>query len=411
MTIDSYYIRLSSDVIKQERTMRIHLIGNRHIITSRRYTTDAFTQLAIKFARMWHRRHHTVYYYGVTENVRTIPCSYHEPLLRRKDYSRVKSITNDFSDPAYMVVGIHQYDRMKKKIDRQYWPRLKKRLEANYQPGDIVVHICDDYREANFSIPMIHVTCSQMGGEICQEHTVFITAEWQKHFEIIQRNQLKFRHGFVPMWAYSRDSKVILPWFEPKDFTYQEKRPPNTYLYLARCQNMKGLNYFLRFAMARPQAKFLIAGGCHSYDSDTKVMMTGEPGVTYDLHDYPNVEYRGIVDSEGRKKLLTEVTAVIQPTPYVEPCGWNVIEAMMSGCPVLAPKYGGFINTVRHGVTGFLCDGDDWLIYLDHIGAIRPQDCRDHAISTFSEERAYQQYRTYFEDIQNDFLKEHVVKE
>lgn len=62
----------------------------------------------------------------------------------------------------------------------------------------------------------------------------------------------------------------------------------------------------------------------------------------------------GKVEPEQRKKLLSTSSCLFQPMIYTEPCGQNVIEAMLSGTPVIAMNYGGFINAIKEGVTGYL---------------------------------------------------------
>ena len=143
------------------------------------------------------------------------------------------------------------------------------------------------------------------------------------------------------------------------------------------------------------QYNFIIAGGTLDYDPHTGIMNVGKMSGTEDryinLSIYPNVEYIGPVGGRAKKELLSRVTALIQPTIYFEPCGWNVIEAMASGTPVLVPTFGGFMDTVINGITGYVNNIDrieEWVSNIEKVRTIKPIDCLLHVVANFNEDEA-----------------------
>ena len=58
-----------------------------------------------------------------------------------------------------------------------------------------------------------------------------------------------------------------------------------------------------------------------------------------------------------------------------------VVEALLSGTPIITPHFGAFaeINIPRE--TGFLCHTlRDYVRAIDHVISIDPQDCRDRGM-------------------------------
>jgi glycosyltransferase involved in cell wall biosynthesis len=81
-----------------------------------------------------------------------------------------------------------------------------------------------------------------------------------------------------------------------------------------------------------------------------------------------NVRYVGVVrDSLSKARLLWEATVLVQPSQYLEPCGFNVIEAHLCGCPTVVPAHGAFPDHVQDGENGFLDtnvlkEGQPWFL-------------------------------------------------
>lgn len=61
------------------------------------------------------------------------------------------------------------------------------------------------------------------------------------------------------------------------------------------------------------------------------------------------------VSSVERARLMGSAVALFAPTLYVEPFGNVVVESLLCGTPVITTPWGGFTETVQHGVNGFHC--------------------------------------------------------
>src|SRR4029450_8169695 len=68
----------------------------------------------------------------------------------------------------------------------------------------------------------------------------------------------------------------------------------------------------------------------------------------------PDVEEEGPVGMKGKSELLTHARALLAPVQWDEPFGLILIEAMMSGCPVVAFPRGSIPELVDPGETGLI---------------------------------------------------------
>ncbi|MCA9750241.1 MAG: glycosyltransferase, partial [Romboutsia sp.] len=322
--------------------------------------------LAIKLCSMFRSRGHIVYFYGIEDA--EVSASKIVDVIAKNDYDEVSRVSNDFKDPRYMT-GLPVLSEGKQKIIDNFAKNLQIKLHAYYTPGDVVLHIADCIPEDHYFKKMIHIEALAMGGNIYNSNVIFITEPYRQY-------QYKKYETLI------KNSTVILPWFNPNDYKIGKKKD-DTYLYLARCGKCKGLDTYLNISKEFPDRKFLIAGGVVEYNKKRNIIVDDENNKIH-LNDYPNVKYMGIVDAKQRKILLSRVSLLIQPTKYFEPCGWNVIEAMLSGTPVIVPLKGGFCQTVIHGATGFFCNVyQDYITYLERRSykTLIPEHIRDYAIT------------------------------
>jgi len=106
-----------------------------------------------------------------------------------------------------------------------------------------------------------------------------------------------------------------------------------------------------------------------------------------------------------RADLLSRAAGLIAPSRYMEPFGYNAIEAAMSGTPVICPDWGGFTETVLHGITGFRCrnmDQFDWSVR--NIRRIDPEACRKWALENYTVTQAQARYEEYFKQLRGVFF-------
>jgi glycosyltransferase involved in cell wall biosynthesis len=66
--------------------------------------------------------------------------------------------------------------------------------------------------------------------------------------------------------------------------------------------------------------------------------------------------YRGTLDRAGKQAFLRGLDVFSVPSPYVEPKGLYLLEAMASGLPVVAPRHGAFPEMVEIAGGGLLVE-------------------------------------------------------
>lgn len=117
-----------------------------------------------------------------------------------------------------------------------------------------------------------------------------------------------------------------------------------------------------------------------------RVISAGPQGpMTWNDEENGNIEYRGVVTGDDKRKLLAHASAVLVPTTYVEPFGGVAVEAMLSGVPVITSDFGAFTETVTQGVTGYRCSTEAEFYGAAAVaGTLRGQGIRRHAMKRWS---------------------------
>jgi glycosyltransferase involved in cell wall biosynthesis len=373
----------------------LHILPNFFIPTSvlrKRNVTDGCTVKALALCEMFTKNGHNTIFYGVGEAKSEVKCTTFVPIGSESIYQSLSEDTKDFTNPRYMSITDSDdslFESRRNDVATDFFELLNPVLCKKYEDGDIVIHVCDSFPLTMYDRQdMVHVYAGHGGGWCPTPYIIYETVPWMnKHYRDESLHGVKVE-----------SCAAIMPWVDPTKFDFNPEKKKDYYLYLARCINIKGVNFFVELAKYHPENKFIVAGGCVHYDEDTQIM-TIPDGDDIDFSQLDNVEYVGVVDSNRRRKLLSEAKALIQPTFYFEPCGYNVIEALMSGTPVLTSNHGGFKQTVPHGRVGYRCNSDEWSMFLDSIDNIDPKDCRRYAEKIFDEDRAYQEYLRFFEMI------------
>jgi glycosyltransferase involved in cell wall biosynthesis len=132
--------------------------------------------------------------------------------------------------------------------------------------------------------------------------------------------------------------------------------------YFARVAREKGLHILceayriMRQEMELPPSRLLAAGylghESHAYLQEIRDQMR-------DWKLDAEFEYQGELDRSDKLRFYTQLHVFSTPAVYHEPKGLSVLEAMVSGVPVVLPSHGAFPEIVRNTGGGLLCAPDD----------------------------------------------------
>ena len=116
--------------------------------------------------------------------------------------------------------------------------------------------------------------------------------------------------------------------------------------------------------------------------------------------DSGEVLYAGNAGSVIRNKLLANAAALLHPIGFKEPFGLSVIEAMMSGTPVIAFDKGSMGELIVDGKTGYLVnDVAESVQAIQRLSDILPENCHHHAIKNFHQDRMIDDYISIYRKI------------
>lgn len=117
----------------------------------------------------------------------------------------------------------------------------------------------------------------------------------------------------------------------------------------------------------------------------------------------PHVEYMGCLGLKGKRPLLQHARALLAPIAWEEPFGLFMIEAMLSGCPVVAFRRGSVPEIVDEAVTGYIVDTFDQMVEIIRPGGVLDafdrSRCREHAVKRFNRNRFIRRHERVYSKI------------
>ena len=115
-------------------------------------------------------------------------------------------------------------------------------------------------------------------------------------------------------------------------------------------------------------------------------------------HVNGRVTWRENVKGKDKAQLLAKARALVFPIQWEEPFGLAMVEAMVSGTPVIAFRHGAAPELVEPGVTGFLADDVDEMVEaLERVHEIDLKKCAEVAAERFGPPRMADGYLGVYE--------------
>lgn len=160
---------------------------------------------------------------------------------------------------------------------------------------------------------------------------------------------------------------VIHHGLDPQQYHWRRRAEPYV-CFVGRFAREKGPAAAIDAAV-RAGVPIRLAGGIHPPDR-----AYAESEVLPQL-SRPGVDWLGPIGMDRKVPLLRDARALLAPIAWDEPFGLILIEAMLSGCPVVAFGRGSVPELIEPGVTGFIAGSEDEMVELIRPGG--PVDALD----------------------------------
>ena len=357
---------------------RFHVLGIPHTITHKDFCACAFTQKIVVFSKVMVARGHTIYHYG---NQRSeVAATEHITVTTDKD------LIADYGSVDYWKKWEHwKYDPYKDQIYKTFTRETIKAIGKRCQRGDFLLMFFGAAQSA-----VAEGIATACPGLIVVEPSIGypLTNVWA-NFRV-------FESYFYQGSYYTHSPKagrwydaVIPSGFDLEDFEYSDKKQDYC-LYMARLAVDKGVIVAIQVTEAAG-CKLIIAG-----QGSLEALGYKEPPA--------HVQHVGMAGPARRRELLRDAKVVLMPTEYQEPYGFVVIEAQLSGTPVITTDWGAFSETVLHGVTGYRCRAQEqWVWSILNAHKLDHKVIRQWAVSNYRIEVAADKYEEYFDVLARNY--------
>jgi glycosyltransferase involved in cell wall biosynthesis len=201
------------------------------------------------------------------------------------------------------------------------------------------------------------VICTLQGEDLFLEG---LKEPWHSECLRLIRSNLRYVDRFIAVSSYyaafmaeyldiSRDRIDVSPLgisMEGHRATERSAAGPLQIGYFARIAPEKGLHILAEAVSLMKQPAVLRAGGYLPPEHKSY------------LQKLRGVEYLGSPDRDGKIAFLQSIDVFSMPSPYADPKGLSLLEAMANGVPVVQPKRGAFPEIVNSTKGGILFEPD-----------------------------------------------------
>lgn len=345
------------EILNIKMKPRLHVLANPFGITHSRYRMEPFNQAVLKFVTNMTHRGYEIFHYGHQSS--DVPCE-NVPVVTDQDLPPPEDYSLMLEPP-----GIRQI----------FSERTSEQIGLRKQPNDQILCFFGLAHQqavaAHQDLIIAEPSIGYSPAAVFAPYRAFTSFSQMHYYYGLHQKLLS------PSWF----DTVIPNAFTPSEFQYSEDKD-DYFVYLGRCNFDKGVD------IAVQVTKFL-----------GKKLLIASPGHLSNLgySSIPDhVTHLGYVDAEQRKKVLSRAQCLMAPTHYLEPFGNIVAEALMSGTPVITTDWGGFVDTVIHGHTGFRCKSfPEFMRAAENISQIKSQDCRDFAMNNFSDQVVHDKFDSW----------------
>jgi glycosyltransferase involved in cell wall biosynthesis len=140
---------------------------------------------------------------------------------------------------------------------------------------------------------------------------------------------------------YNREAAIVHPPVDIEKFLTVKRNPEDYYLFFGQLTGYKRADIAIEACMASGR-KLVVAGSGSKKNEEKKYEKTGL------------ITFMGRISDEEVLKLYGGAKALI--FPGIEDFGIIPVEAQAAGCPVIAYREGGAVETVKENITGIFFD-------------------------------------------------------
>jgi glycosyltransferase involved in cell wall biosynthesis len=162
---------------------------------------------------------------------------------------------------------------------------------------------------------------------------------------------------------YNREAEVVYGPVDIEQFTGLERNPTDYYLFFGQLTGYKRADIAIE-ACVKSGRKLVIAGAGAKKKDINKYKKTGL------------ITFKGRVCNEEAAKLFSQAKALL--FPGIEDLGLVPVEAQAAGCPVIAYRGGGALDTVKEGETGIFFNDqtpDSLIKAMEHFETCQERFC------------------------------------
>jgi len=166
--------------------------------------------------------------------------------------------------------------------------------------------------------------------------------------------------------------KFIYNGVNPDEYVFRGDGKTDSYLFLSKTSwSVKNLRGAMRLS-GQADVKLKIAGGRRPWMARLRARVS------------PRFDWVGPVNGLRKAALLASSKALLFPVTWPEPFGLVVVEALISGTPVLASNSGSLPELVSPDVGRILKSEQEWIAALrERDLPFRPERCREYALENF----------------------------